>query len=46
MRVGVAECFGRSRDRGDSAAAARAHFRNEARAALAVVVVGVLHRVS
>jgi len=46
MRVRVAQRFGRGRDRGDPAAASRAHFRDQARTALAVVMVGVLHPVS
>ena len=46
VRVRVAQRFGRGWDRGDAAVATRAHFRDQARAALAVVMVGVLHPVS
>ena len=44
--VRVAQRFGRGRNRGDAAAAACAHFRDQARTALAVVMVGMLHPVS
>src|SRR5437879_8564612 len=44
--IRVAKRFGRGRDRGDAAAATRAHFCDQARAALVMVVVGVLHSVS
>ena len=46
MRVGVADRLGRRRNRGETATGLCAHLRDDTRAALTVVVMGVLHRVS
>ena len=43
VRVGVADRLGRGGNGGDAAAGLRAHFGDEARAAVAVLLVAVVH---